>query len=262
MLTRPEVKGKRLRAVHPNIGIEIEYRHQLQALVESMHHSLRYWLECAYRNNQPILAQDSPASAIKSIFNGVARRWRRTWNAAAQKLAGYFSRQVQERSDTNLQRILRDNGLNVQFTMTEAMRDVFHAVVAQNVSLIKSIPQTYLADVEQAVMRTVQVGGDLEGLTRELEKRYGITHRRAAFIAKSQNEMATASMTRVRQIELGMTEAIWIHSDFVKEPRPTHVAMHMKRYDPKQGMWDSHEKKWVLPGQLPNCQCRSQSVIN
>ncbi|WP_257785984.1 hypothetical protein [Burkholderia ubonensis] len=39
-----------------------------------------------------------------------------------------------------------------------------------------------------------------------------MTKRRAAFIAHNQNSKATATITRVRQEGLGITEAIWLHS--------------------------------------------------
>lgn len=260
MLTRPEAKGKVLRAVNPNIGIEVEYRHRLQALLESMHHSVRYWLESAYRNNQPVLAQDSPASVLKGVFDRVARRWRKTWNEMAGKLARYFSRQVQERLDASLRRDLRDNGITADFTITEAMRDVLHATIAQNVSLIKSIPHKYLLDVEQSVMRSVQTGGDIEELTRELENKFSIAHRRASVIAHTQNEMATASMARVRLIELGF-DAEWVYTWRSKEPRKTHIKMHGQRFSPKVGLWDSHERQMVTPGSLINCKCRSRPAL-
>jgi uncharacterized protein with gpF-like domain len=140
------------------------------------------------------------------------------------------------------------------------LRDVLHAVAAQNVSLIKSIQQRYLLDVEQSVMRSVQMGGDIEELTKELENKFSIARRRASVIAHTQNEMATASMTRVRQIELGF-DSVWVYTWQSKEPRKTHVKMHDQRFSPKVGLWDSHERQMVFPGSLINCKCRSRPAI-
>jgi uncharacterized protein with gpF-like domain len=74
-------------------------------------------------------------------------------------------------------------------------------------------------------MRSVQSGRDLVQLTKDMQEQFGVTHRRAAFIARDQNNNATAAMTRARQDELRLNEAIWVHSGAGKHPRPTHVAM-------------------------------------
>jgi SPP1 gp7 family putative phage head morphogenesis protein len=149
--------------------------------------------------------------------------------------------------------------VTVEFKMSPAMNDVFQATVTENVSLIKSIPSQYFTDVEGLVMRSVQRGGDLSGITDELEKRYGITRRRAAFIARDQNNKANATFTRVRQQELGVTEAIWLHSAGGKEPRPSHVAFSGKTYNIREGALIDGKRIW--PGELPNCRCVSRPVV-
>lgn len=108
-------------------------------------------------------------------------------------------------------------------------------------------------------MRSVTTGRDLAQLTTDLQKEFGITQRRAAFIARDQNNKATASMNRARQDELGIAEAIWVHSGGGKHPRPHHVAANGKRYNVKEGMLIDGE--YIFPGEKPNCRCISKSVI-
>ena len=112
-------------------------------------------------------------------------------------------------------------------------------------------------------MRSVQTGRDLGQLTDDLREQFGVTKRRAAFIARSQNNLATAAMTRARQVELGITEAIWMHSGGGKEPRPTHLnaGRERARFDVAKGWYDPAVKEHIWPGQLPNCRCVSRSVI-
>jgi SPP1 gp7 family putative phage head morphogenesis protein len=145
--------------------------------------------------------------------------------------------------------------------MTPAMQDISKATVNANVALIKSIPQQYLRNVEGIVMRSVQTGRDLGALSKDLQKQFGVTKRRAALISRDQNNKATSAFQRARQQELGITRAVWMHSHAGKEPRPTHVAMNGKTYDINKGMWDADEKEWVFPGQLINCRCTSRSVV-
>ncbi|MFL9998458.1 phage minor head protein [Paraburkholderia sediminicola] len=109
------------------------------------------------------------------------------------------------------------------------------------------------------MMRSVQTGRDLGGLTDELQERYGITRRRAAFIAQDQNRKATATVTRVRQEGLGITEAIWLHSHGGRHPRKLHIEADGKRYPVSVGMYLDGAYTW--PGREPNCRCVSRSII-
>jgi SPP1 gp7 family putative phage head morphogenesis protein len=251
------------RPVHPNAGIEAAYRKRLTKIIDEMNASVLYWLKSAYRNNEPEMAQDDalPSSALRASVRALSKRWQRQFNELAPKLADYFSQAVADRTDSALQSMLRKGGMSVRFKMTRAQRDVVRATVNQNVALIKSIPSEYFTKIEGLVMRSVQTGRDLGQLTKDLQNEFGITRRRAANIARDQNNKASAALTRERQNQIGVTEAIWMHSGGGKHPRPTHVAMNGKKYDIKKGMWDSAVKQFVLPGELINCRCVSRAVI-
>jgi SPP1 gp7 family putative phage head morphogenesis protein len=264
MSRRLETKknDKVLSVVRPNAGIEQAYRKRMQALIAEMDNSVRYWLRAAYRANEPVMAQDrTPADELRDAIRKLARRWQKNFDEAAPQLAEYFAQSVASRSSGALKAILKKAGFTVKFKMTRAMRDVMAATVGQQVSLIKSIPSRYFTNIEGLVMRSVQTGRDLGRLTQDLQQQFGVTRRRAAFIARDQNNKATASMTRARQDELGITQAIWVHSGAGKHPRPTHVAMNGKKYDVNKGMWDSAVNRWIFPGEEINCRCISRSII-
>ena len=253
---------KILRPIHANVGVAAEYRQLLERMILRMHESITYWLLANYKANEPVVAQDAvPALELRRTLRRLMRRWNGHWNEAAPKLARYFALSTKKRSDKVLKKILKDAGISVDFVLSDAMRDVLHATVIQNVALIKSIPQQYLQQVEGIVMRSVQTGRDVGQLSKDLQKQFGVTKRRAALIARDQNQKATSALVRVRQLDLGIEEAIWLHSHAGKKPRPTHVAMNGKRYNIKKGIWDSHEKKFVHAGELINCKCISKPII-
>jgi hypothetical protein len=248
---RPKV----LAPVHPNAGTEAALRRALDALIEDMHASLARFLTAAYRANPPVMAQDSPASDIREAMRILRRRWTSRFDEASDRLAKHYSRRMAQRSDAQLRAILKRAGIAVEFRMTPAMTDVLQATIGQQVGLIRSIGEQHLTQVEGAVMRSVQQGGDLATLTRELRERYALTKERAAFIARSQNSMATAAMTRARQQELGIESAIWLHSRGGREPRPTHLANDGKRFNVAEGWFDPDPRvqQRIWPGQLINC---------
>jgi uncharacterized protein with gpF-like domain len=255
---------KLLRPVRPNSGLEAAYRRKLDGLIKEMSDSAEYWLTASYRANPPELAADgTPADALRRSIKGLAARWFKRFDAAAPKLAAWFAQATEKRSSSALKKILKDGGFTVEFQMTPAMRDVLDATVNANVAMIKSIPAQYLTEVETMVMRSVQTGRDLGSLTKELEARFSVTRRRAALIAKTQNNMATASMTRARNLEIGLTEAIWVHSHGGREPRPSHVKAGAEkvRYDIAKGWYDPAIGEFIQPGALIGCRCVGRPVV-
>lgn len=254
-----------LKPVRPNVGIRAAYRRKLARLIDDMIDDYDRAIRRAYKRDEPAvakLAADALASnALKRAIKKLAKTWNDRFDDAADKLAAYFSRSVSQRSDRSLQKILRDGGFSVKFKMTHAMQDVLNATVAENVALIRSIPEEFHTALEGIVMRSVTVGRDLSALTQTLEKRYGLTRNRAAFIARDQNNKATANFTRVRQLEMGITEAIWLHSAGGRKPRPTHVKNSGQKYDVAKGWYDPAVKAFIYPGFLPNCRCVSKPLI-
>jgi hypothetical protein len=253
---RRPANEKTLAPVRPNVGIEIAYQRKLEKLIDEMAASVSYFVKAAYRANEPEIAQDaSPAAEILRTIRGLRKRWLARFDTASKEMADYFATAVSDRSDAALRSILKRSGISVEFRMTRAQNDVLQATIGENVSLIRSIPEQYLTQVEGYVMRSVQTGRDLGQLTKDLQEQFGVTRRRAEFIARSQNNLATASLTRARQAELGITEAVWVHSGGGKHPRKSHLkaGADKQRYDVAKGWYDPEVGKFVLPGELPNC---------
>lgn len=262
-LVSPAGKPRTLAAVHPNAGLTAAYRKKLDRLADAMHRSVTRYVLAQYRETPPELAQDarSPARSLQREIAELGRRWLDRFDQAAPELAAWFSQAVADRSDAALAATLRNAGISVKFQMSAAVRDVVEASLAEQVNLIKSIPAEYLGRVEGMVNRSVMIGRDVGGLARDLEEAFGITKRRAATIARSQNSMATATVHRARQQELGITTAGWLHSGAGKHPRPSHVAHSGKTYDVAKGWFDPDARVWTWPGVLPGCRCVSKAII-
>jgi len=115
--------------------------------------------------------------------------------------------------------------------------------------------------VQTDLMQSVQNGRDIEYLTKAIEKRTGITKRRAARIALDQNNKATAVMVRTRALELGVTKARWLHSAGGKTPRPEHVKFSGQTFDLAKGHDFNNGEGVVWPGTAINCRCVSVPIV-
>jgi SPP1 gp7 family putative phage head morphogenesis protein len=246
--------------VRPNAGLEQAYRRRLERQIDQMQASLVYWISAAYRANRPEMASDeSPAMAMRKAMRVLTRRWSKGFAKVAQEYGTGFVKSAAAQADRSWQTNLKKAGFTVRFKLTPPVNDVIQASVGENVTLIKSIASEHLAEVEGLVMRSVQSGRDLGALTQQLEARYAITRRRASTIARDQNNKTTSAINRVRQLELGVKEGIWMHSAGGKTPRPSHVAYSGKRFDLTKG---AHiDGKWIFPGEEINCRCVWRAVL-
>lgn len=259
-------RGRVLPGIPPNAGIAAMYRKALLRLCDEMFASVRYFLTASYRANPPEMAADDlSADALAKAIAALVGRWDRNFARAAEKLAEYFATKVSDRSDAVLKRILKDGGFTIEFKMSRAQRDVFNAIVHENVSLIKSIPRQFLGEVEQMTMRSVAAGRDLKALQDDLQKRFNITRNRAILISRDQNNKATGALHRVRQLEIGGegAEAIWVHSGNHRNARPTHLAAGnaKTRFKVKDGWFDPAVGRHIQCGELISCRCFSKLVI-
>jgi len=259
-----------LPALHPNLGIGAAYRRRVEALIDEMNASLEYWLVAQWRKKTPVLAQDeAPLAGLRSVLRGLRKRWETKFDDAAPKFAEYFATDAAKRVNGQLAKILADSGMVVDFKFTKSMREAYGAVVAENVALIKSIASEHLTDVEGIVMRSVAQGRDLGSMAKELRERFDVPKKRAALIARDQNNKATSLLTRVRQQEAGINRAIWVHSGAGRHPRPDHVAFSAGRYTGRSGPGPEYdvtkgaylEGKWTFPGYEINCRCVSRAIV-
>ena len=159
--------------------------------------------------------------------------------------------------------MLKDAGFAVEWKLTPAANEVMQATIGEQIGLIRSIAQQHLTAVEGLVMRSVTTGRDLKQLTDDLQHQFGVTRRRAALIARDQNNKATATITRVRQQELGITHAVWVHSHGGKEPRPSHLKAGKEGvvYEIAEGWLDPDVGERIWPGTLINCRCVCKPIM-
>ncbi len=257
-------KPRIVRGIHANIGIRARYKRQMQALIDEMAQSIEYWLRAAYKAAPPrmaaLVASDStPSEEIQKKFREVSRRWLRRFDAAAPKIADAYLQGSFRATDSAMRAALKDAGLAVKFQLTPAMRDAFNASLAENIGLIRSIPEEYLQKVEGIVARSYSTGRDLETMVAQIKKLYPEASNHAVLIARDQSNKANAVVIRARQLELGIVEALWLHSHGGKVPRPDHLAADGRRYKVAEGCLISGE--YIQPGEKINCRCTSRSIL-
>ncbi len=266
MARRTKDNRKIVPPVFANRGIQSWYQAQLDKIVDMAHSDLMRVLHAVYATTAaPAIGYASDAPDRVTKIDKALTKWATEWQGRFDKLSSTLAKTFAARSfratEYSMAGALKRAGFTVEFKPTRASVQAYKVVAAENVGLIKSIPQQYLKDVQAKVWESVKAGADMSELSQDLRDTYGVTTRRAALIARDQNNKAKAVIENTRRQQLGIVEAIWQHSHAGKEPRPTHVAMNGKTYKLSEGMYDSAEKKYIWPGQLVNCRCTSRAII-
>ncbi|MXF49870.1 phage head morphogenesis protein [Raoultella sp. Lac2] len=212
------------------------------------------------------LAMDaSPVSLIKWVLDSLARKWVDRFINKALPVSDVLVKKTTNAVDRGLLASARADGLTINMQWTQAMTEKVDAIIAENVSLIRSIPEKYFTEVEGMVYRAVARGGDRKALADEIEanfgKRHGITRRRAEGIARDQVRKATASLSRQRQKAAGIKRGIWIHSGGSNRPRKKHVHAHGQEFDLDVGLPVGDKGQYVLPGEEVECGCTWKPVL-
>ena len=251
-----EEKEKLARAVNVSPSIRVWYRKQLEKLIEALRRSLMWWLVARYKSGN--------ARAIQKELDALRYYWMDIFDDSAKRIAKRFVSKVDRAVSNSAKKALAELSFNVTWKNSREVKNILTSLRDTQVSLIKSIPEESLNRVAGILQRGLQNGQDIDQIAEELSHGFGITERRAKMIARDQTNKATFAINRQRYLSVGVNEGIWIHVAGKYTSRPTHVAMHHKRFflDGKDaGMYDPDVGRNVMPGECVNCQCKWRAVI-
>ena len=137
------------------------------------------------------------------------------------------------------------------FAHDRALPAIVRHFTAENVALIRDLPEQIARQIEQAVTRAFASGTPHSQLAEQIDARFDVGESRARLIARDQIGKLYGQVNAARQQDLGVTSFVWrtVHDERV---RPEHAALDGEtfRYDdpPDEG----------LPGEAINCRCTAE----
>jgi SPP1 gp7 family putative phage head morphogenesis protein len=268
-----QFKPKRLRGatLSPPTGAEARYAAELKKLVSQMIEETERELTALFSGPVAIASHVTIDASISSqsriLLNGLHDRFTLLFSKAARGLSEKMVDEVQRDSATGLRRSLRDLAGNVTIKTdtlkSGPVREMVRAAVAENVSLIKSIPQDYLKTVRGMVTRSITSGDGLKTLQPFFEKQAGITKRHARNLALDQTRKVYNSVNGARMRSAGVKKFEWVHTGGGQKPRPLHVEMNGNVYSfDDLPVIDDRTGERGIPGQLPNCRCTMRPIVD
>lgn len=172
----------------------------------------------------------------------------------ARGLAALVAQRVEKYNKEQFHRLLRRAyGVDV-FKAEPGLARVLRPWEAENIGLIKSIPEQYLDTLHGRVVAAVRKGTSLREMTRQIRDTYHLPRNRAELIARDQIGKLNGDLTRYRQTNIGVEEYDW-HGVMDEREREEHVAREGKRF-----RWDTPPPDGH-PGHAIRCRCWGSPVL-
>lgn len=223
-----------------------------------------------FKSQEKLTAMDaSLASQARILLNSLANTFEQFFNLKATSLAKTMVQGATKTSASTVQESLKrlTGGLTLKTSVVSSgQEEVSTALISENVSLIKSIPQEYLKDVTGSVMRSITTGRGIADLIPDLEKYEGITKRRAKNIALDQTRKAYNTINRQKLLNNGVKQFEWGHSGGSLHPRESHIDIAGKVFSfenvrEEQAALGVPLSDRGLPGEPINCKCYMRPII-
>lgn len=199
-----------------------------------------------------------PGKRVNRIMDRISELfYRRFTPKKLERLAERVGRATSEFQKAQLFREVRvATGVDLDKIADLNLTRRLQAFTAENVALIKSIPQAYFDDVEKGVIAGMREGVRHEDLAANVEERFGVSQSRAVLIARDQTNKFVANLSRARHQELGLTRYRWRTLDD-NRVRDEHEELEGEIFEYAGG---GHPEEGH-PGDAVGCRCRDEPVF-
>jgi SPP1 gp7 family putative phage head morphogenesis protein len=258
---RPRRRGQ-LRPMRQPDGARVEYARSLNAAVRELEQVVRAEfgdLEELVRRNQLGRNDAADEARLDDVWDDIGDKLRRLRAAAARifddtRLKALAFRVGQAVSSHNKAEVVKQlsSAISIDvFGTEEPVRRQLAVFVADNVRLIKSIPEQALTQVEGVVLSGVRRGARASEIAGSLKERFGVTRSRATLIARDQVGKFNGELTQLRHQEAGIDGYIWRTSkdERVRKEHRDRDGEHFKWSKPPEG---GH------PGEAVQCRCTAE----
>jgi SPP1 gp7 family putative phage head morphogenesis protein len=132
--------------------------------------------------------------------------------------------------------------------------------IAYNVDLITTIPEDYLNKVNDVIYEGFMSGKTTTRMARDVMSIYGVSKRRAKFIARDQTAKLNGQIQMAQQLDAGITKYTW-YTTGDERVRDSHRALNGKQFSWDDAPLNSDGRK-CHPGEDYGCRCIGSPVFD
>lgn len=187
-----------------------------------------------------------------------------------EEIAGKLHAQdLFDKSLWKTQRSIEDGAKNI--TVIPKLSDDERAKIAEsyteNLKLyVSDFSKKEIEDLRQKMLTNVFQGARYEGMISTLQKSYGISHRKAKFLARQETGILMAKFKRSRYESAGVRKYVWkcVSGTKLHPVRPWHKTLDGKTFsfdDPPITTEPGTAQRRNNPGEDYNCRCFARPIV-
>ena len=251
-------------AIRSQKGLEVKYLRELNKLGRALASSVREKILPYLKSNEKTYSSDSISADLLNLFNLLNKNFTGVITTAfAQNTATSIIENLASNNKKRFDRSIKSStGVDLgNIISTEGLDDFVELNINKNVSLIKSIPEEYLKQIEVIVNNGVSSGARYSTIAKEMAGINKKLSNRIKTIATNEIQTINSQITLRRTESLGVDEGIFRTSKDEKV-RQCHKELDGMRYKLSQGAWSKTCQKYIVPGITDiNCRCSFSPII-
>lgn len=251
---------KRRGQSQPDLAFEIEIRRRILKEVEAMMADIEKQAAALWLNDKAHDDMTFPKWYIVEMMKRIRGDWYRRFQDLAREISPLMINKADKRTHKQIILKMREYGFTIDHNPTDAQKLIARIFTIDNIALIKSIPQAVAEQAQEAVMHAWERGYDMKELTDNLERIGNYGRDKAYLVARDQMNKITQKMAIANAQSVGVSKGRWIHVPGYYSSRKTHIEFDREVFNLQQGLYDNDVKKYVLPGELPYCNCQFQII--
>lgn len=255
-----------MQAPEPRVGVMrfpistgVQYNVELQRFIMMVRERVNNLLIPILRAEEPNYVTDqSWFDRISAAMNLIRAQFSTPqYRALTEQVARTFVGAVNSRAS-------RTFGIDI-YGNDEQLQTAIQASVFDNVRLIRTIPEQYLNQVENIVVTNARAGNRSSTIVSQLSEEFGVSQRRARFIARDQTAKVNGAVTQKRIEAAGFEMFQWVTSDDERvRDRHDDIANKITEYGPGVYRYDnpplSDRGTPILPGVDYGCRCGQRPI--
>lgn len=246
------------RLFRPNLApIEYAYFAAIKRKIELMQgqfHQLYQALAAA-----DTARRDAPIDDINRILSQLRATSTEVWKEGdLDPLVGLYANRLRSTAYARFQDFLLTVTGSKYFLDPSITQDTVRAHIAQNVSLIRTLPEKLFQKVEGIVFSDFRRGERHEETARKIEDEFGSITNNARLIARDQTSKLNGELNQIHQEQVGVEKYTWrtVKDDRVRSLHAEREGVVFSWDDPPdEEPGDGH------PGEPINCRCYAEPVL-
>lgn len=244
--------------------IEAEYYQELKQIAEAMKRVVNDRLLPILQSKESEYTQDGVIDDLMLIFEAIR-------NAGSIKSAIQISSEMVRKTDNlNRERVIQqlNQRLGVDIPLMfarEGIEPIVKANIAKNATLIKSIPEEFVKNIESIIYSGVSTGSTYKSIENQIKGVDGITtvfgklDNRVKLIARNEVSSINGQINKTRMQNIGITKFEWVTAGD-ERVRDSHAQLDGQVFDWNNPPTNERGEK-IIPGSDFNCRCQSIAVI-